>query len=195
MKAPGGLKASHVHVMEVKPPPGVAAAPYPVWRDGVYRVGLGVAALGMTLVLAGGADGRPPWVLWVVALGSAGAAWMLFVWVPAWRYVVLGLTAVGVALMPVAAWPWAAGFYLAALSVMAAKEEHCFHFVGGRWFPWAALVAVGLAVAGVPSPLQVAAWGIATVLLWVLVAERWRLPWLTLTTEASRAAGPPPPGP
>jgi uncharacterized integral membrane protein len=187
------MKAARV--MDLKPPPGVRAAPYPIWRDVAYRMALALGALAMAVILVGGATGRPDGVLWVLAVATAGAAWMFFVWMPMWRYLVLGLTAIGVVLMVWAAWPWAVGFYLAALSVMAAKEDHCFHFIGGKYFPWAALVAVGFAVFDFPPAARIAAWAVATALFWLFALERWRLPWLRLSSEASQGAAPTPPTP
>jgi hypothetical protein len=175
-------------ILDVTPPPGVRARPYAVWRDAVYRLGLAVATAGLILRAAG----HPTVGAWLAGTGALLAAWMFFVWVPVWRTLVIGLAAAGFPLWGVGWVPWAFGSWMAAMSVMAAKETHCFHFPAGRFIPWVSLVVGVAALFPVPPvELRVGEGVVASLWVW-LAADRWRLPWLRLTAEASRSAATPP---
>jgi hypothetical protein len=165
-------------VRHLTPPDGIAMPPYPKERDRLYRWMLAACAAGLTIeaaaILAQSA------LLTVAAQGVTAAAVCaasvtFLVWLSSWRWIVRGLAAAGLI-----GWPlwhlggWAAT--LAALSIMAAKETHCFHFPAGRLIPWASL-AWGVALAVFPpGRWQAAGWLAVALLWWWLAWDRSRLP-------------------
>jgi uncharacterized integral membrane protein len=152
--------------------------PYPAWRDRVYRYSLAAATVALGALGAGRAGVGPSLAAWagvLLAAATLAAGWSFLVWVAAVRRVVLALAVTGTVLLPVAP-PWGTGVLLAALSVMAAKETHCFRFPAGRVIPWVSLV---VALAGlIPAGAQASGVGLLVVAgLWAtLVVQRWRLP-------------------
>jgi hypothetical protein len=173
-------------IMELTPPVGVRSGPYPVWRDYVYRAALTLAAvalLGIAIVPTGPgsrvADGA-------LGLATLVAAWTFFVWIPGWRMLVAVLGILGIGLATGQLWLWAEGAWLAALSVMAAKEAHCFRYAAGRVFPAIAFLIALLDVIGAPAAVRQAGFAVLFGLFAWLVAERWRLPFMQLRAEALR---------
>lgn len=164
-------------IQHLTPPPGVTLPPYPAWRDKVYRWALAVATLGL-LVYGVGLLTRPPLPLLgaaVVALATLVAAYMFLVWVVQFRWLVLGLAILGAVLLIWAA-AWGMGFLLASLSVMAAKETHCFHFPTGKVIPWLSLV-IGLGGLFSAAALATGVGYLVLAVMWaMLVQKRFRLP-------------------
>ena len=167
-------------VQHLTPPPGVEMPPYPARRDLVYRwslvaASLGVAAMGAAL-LSGLAVVTWVALAWLLA-STLLAAWVFLVWVAAWRTVVLALTAAGV--LASAALPGVgAARALAALSIMAAKEAHCFHYRTGKIIPWVSLAAALAGLAPIVALRPVAGLlYLAVAALWApLLRGRFRLP-------------------
>ena len=172
-------------VMHLKPPPGIRPRPYPPWRDQVYRVSLTVMAVALLFrATAGflGAGGLGVVSLGLLAASTLSAAYFFLVWIERFRWLVLALSVAGVAALPVSG-VLAVGLFLAASSVMAAKETHCFHFVTGRLIPWVSLV---VALAGfVPALGLVYAAGLGVVgLLWLpLLWARFRMRLLSVSAS------------
>ncbi len=163
-------------VQHLTPPQGVEMPPYPAERDRVYRWALVAAAAGLAGFGVGLVLGVPPvaWVSlgWLLA-ATLTASYVFLVWVAQWRTGVLGLSVAAVA-----AGGWmpgvAAALTLAALSIMAAKEAHCFHYPTGRYLPWASLVtAIVTLLAGGVLGLRVSALTVPAGLLFLLVAGLW----------------------
>ena len=180
-------------VQHLTPPRGVEMPPYPAARDLVYRWALVGAAVGLAGFGVGLLSGVPAiaWVslAWLLA-ATLTASYVFLVWVAQWRTGVLGLS--GAAL---AAAPWLPGvavaLALAALSIMAAKEAHCFHYPTGRYLPWVSLLTVLVAllaggVRGVAAPVLTAPAGLLFLLtagLWVpLLRGRFKLPLFAVGT-------------
>jgi hypothetical protein len=170
-------------VMHLKPPPGIQARPYPPWRDQVYRVSLTVMA-GALLLHAAASFGDVGLLgagsVGLLAAATLSAAYFFLVWIERFRWLVLALSVAGVAALLVSA-ALGVGLLLAASSVMAAKETHCFHFVTGRVIPWVSLAA---ALAGfVPGLGDLYAAGLGVVgLLWVpLLWSRFRMRLLSVS--------------
>lgn len=168
----------HELIQHLTPPPGVVMPPYPAWRDRVYRTSLAAATLGLAALGLGRAAGLPALAGTGTALLAAAtltAGWSFLVWVAAVRRVVLALGVAGTGLL-VFAPPWGVGLLLAALSVMAAKETHCFKFPAGRIIPWVSLVVALLGL--VPAERLASGVGLLVVAaLWAtLVVQRWQLP-------------------
>jgi hypothetical protein len=176
-------------VMDVTPPPGVRAKPYPVWRDQVYRGAMTAFALAL-LGLAGGLQtlGTVVGGIAVLAMG-----WAFFVWIPGWRWTVLSLAAGGWGILATGRETWALACWLAGTSIMAAKETHCFHFAAGRYIPAVAVVAALLDVLGAPTGVVRVGIGVLAALWLWLAWDRGRLPLLRLRSEASQPGAPPPP--
>lgn len=154
-------------VEHLTPPPGITMPPYPAARDRVYRWALvaltaGLAAEGIGIVA------HSPMAVMIAGAGSMAAgvlaAWTFLVWLAGWRWFVRGLATAGALVflwVPVLGW---AGV-LAAAAIMAAKEEHCFHFWPGRVIPWATVV---LGISRLFAPM-----GLVTGLLFLLLAGLW----------------------
>lgn len=167
------------------PPPGVKMAPYPPWRDQTYRVSLAGATVGLLIFGGGLAEGAPDVRLigsGIVAIATLVASWTFLVWVKTFHQLVLGLAIAGILLlMGVPA--IGMGALLAALSVMAAKETHCFHFPTGRVIPWVSLV-VGLAGLVPGWTLETGLGYLVVGLLWIpLLVSRFRMPLLAVSGE------------
>lgn len=167
------------------PPPGVKMAPYPPWRDQTYRVSLAGATLGL-LVFGGGLAGHVAEATvigsGVVAIATLVASWTFLVWVKTFHQLVLGLAIAGLLLL---IWLPALGMgaLLAALSVMAAKETHCFHFPTGRVIPWVSLV-IGLGGLIPGLALETGLGYLLLGLLWIpLLVSRFRMPLLAVNGE------------
>lgn len=163
-------------VQHLTPPPGVVMPPYPAERDRVYRWALVAAAAGQAGFGAGLVLGSPAvsWVslAWLIA-ATLTAAYVFLVWVATWRTAVLAITVAGLA---AAAWlpGVAAALLLAALSIMAAKEAHCFHYPTGRYLPYVSLAAALVTlVAGGVSTVRVPALTIPAGALFLVVAALW----------------------
>lgn len=141
-------------IQHLTPPAGIRMAPYPAWRDRIYRGAL--LSIGITLLMAAaGQSIRDPQYVhaahWLTAVSVTVAALFFLVWLSRWRYAVWGLAIFGLLATPfqeTASW----ALTLAAGSVMAAKETHCFHFMAGRIIPW---------------------WSLATGLAWLMVPQAW----------------------
>ena len=168
----------HELIQHLTPPPGVEMPPYPAWRDRIYRISLAWATVALAALGIGRAAGVPTLAEAAAALLAAAtlvAGWSFLVWVAAVRRVVLGLAVAGTVFLGLAP-PWGLGLLLASLSVMAAKETHCFRFPAGRIIPWVSLVValVGL----LPHQDVVSGIGLVVVAaLWAsLVVQRWQLP-------------------
>ncbi|MGC8488992.1 MAG: hypothetical protein ACP5QO_12380 [Clostridia bacterium] len=154
-------------VLHLTPPPGVTPKPYPPWRDQVYRVALTVAAGALILRGAALAAGAPTLVtadLALLAASTLSAAYFFLVWIERYRTLVIGVAVLG-SLVLIGSAALGVGLLMAASSIMAAKETHCFRFPTGRVIPWASLV---VALAGLVPGLHTAyAAGLAAVgLLW-----------------------------
>ncbi len=163
-------------VQHLTPPNGVEMPPYPAERDRVYRWALVAAAAGLAGFGVGLVLGVPPvaWVSlgWLLA-ATLTASYVFLVWVAQWRTGVLGLSVAAVA---ASAWMpgVAVALTLAALSIMAAKEAHCFHYPTGRYLPWASMVtAIVTLLAGGVLGVGVPALTIPAGLLFLLVAGLW----------------------
>ncbi len=150
--------------------------PYPAERDRVYRWALVGAAAGLAGFGVGLMFGASPvaWVslAWLLA-STLTASYVFLVWVAQWRTGVLGLS---VAALAAASWMpgVAVALLLAALSIMAAKEAHCFHYATGRYLPWVSLVtAVATLLAGGFLHLRVPALTVPAGLLFLGVAGLW----------------------
>jgi hypothetical protein len=171
--------------MHLTPPPGVKVRRYPPWQDQVYRVSLAVAA--GALALRGGAlvfRAETVAVAGAVLLAASTlvASYTFLVWIDRYRQLVMALAVLGTVLL-VVAMPWGVGFLMAAGSVMAAKETHCFRFPTGRIIPWVALAA---ALTGlVPALGRVNGVGLVVVAaLWVpLLWSRFHMRLITVTGE------------
>ena len=159
----------------------------------MYRWALVAATVGLTGFGVGLLLGIPAvaWVslAWVLA-ATVTASYVFLVWVAQWRTGVLGLSAAALA---AAAWlpGVAVALALAALSIMAAKEAHCFHYPTGRYLPWVSLLTaivtlVAGGVLGVRAPALTAPAGLLFLLtagLWVpLLRGRFKLPLFAVGT-------------
>jgi len=163
-------------IQHLTPPAGVEMPPYPAQRDRVYRWALVAAAAGQAGFGVGIGLGLAAvaWVslAWLLA-ATLVAAYVFLVWIPQWRTAVLGLS---VAALVAATWlPGVSmGLLLAALSIMAAKEAHCFHYPTGRYLPWVSLVtAIVLLLQGGVLTVRVPALAIPAGLLFLGVAALW----------------------
>jgi hypothetical protein len=163
-------------VQHLTPPPGVVMPPYPAERDRVYRWALVAAAAGQAGIGAGLVLGAPlvTWVslAWLLA-STLTAAYVFLVWVAAWRTAVLALAIAGAA---AAAWlpGVAASLLLAALSIMAAKEAHCFHYPTGRYLPYVSLAAaLATLLSGGVVVMRVPALTVPAGVLYLAVAALW----------------------
>jgi uncharacterized integral membrane protein len=177
-------------ILDLTPPPGIRLGPYQIWRDWCYRTALAVIAAALVMMTGEGprAVVVDPGLL-VLGVAVAVAGWFFFVWVAAWRWLFLGLAGLGW-LFAVAAWPpWAFGAWLAAASIMAAKETHCFRFWSGRLIPWISLAVAVADLWPVPASALRAGVGVLAVLWAALAFARWRLPLLRLSAESSQPAG------
>jgi len=169
--------------LHLVPPPGVTPNPYPPWRDQVYRIAL--AAMTGALLLRGAAleagwrDLLLPDV-GILAAATLAASYFFLVWVEGWRWLVLGVSAAGIVSLPLSV-DFGIGLLMAAASVMAAKETHCFHFPSGRLIPWVSLAAAPLGLFPPLRPLYGA--GLLVVgLLWVpLLYARFRMRLLSVS--------------
>jgi hypothetical protein len=169
--------------MHLTPPPGVRVRRYPPWQDQVYRVSLAVAA--GALALRGGAlifQAETVALAGAVLLAASTlvASYTFLVWIDRYRHMVMALAVVGTGLLAMAM-PWGVGFLMAAGSVMAAKETHCFRFPTGRVIPW---VAAAAALTGlVPGWGRINGVGLVVVAaLWVpLLWARFRMRLITVT--------------
>lgn len=164
-------------IQHLTPPPGVKLPPYPAWRDKVYRWALATASFGL-LVYGVGLLSRPVFMsagAAVVAVATLVAAYMFLVWVVQFRWLVLALAILGTGLLGWAA-AWGMGFLLAALSVMAAKETHCFHFPTGKVIPWLSLVIALSALFPTVSLATGVGYLVLAVMWALLVQRRFRLP-------------------
>ena len=151
---------------------------YPARMDQIYRMGLAVfvgSLLINAVAVAGGWHTLAVWGQGIGAFGMLWAGWTFLVWLRSWRWLVRALVVAGLLLWPV--FPlggWAAT--LMASAIMAAKENHCFHFWSGKYIPWVSL-ALGIVLAlPAPGPVQAGLW-IVLAWLWVpLLVGRFRLP-------------------
>ncbi len=165
-------------IQHLTPPAGIRMAPYPAWRDRIYRGALLSIGVTMLMVALGQAIRNPEYVAaahGLTAISVAVAAVFFLVWLARWRYAVWGLAIAGLLATPfqeTAAWACT----LAAGSVMAAKETHCFHFLAGRIIPgWS--VATGLVWLVVPQSWIMAAFWAVLGTLWIWLAlARFSLP-------------------
>lgn len=163
-------------VQHLTPPKGVEMPPYPAERDRVYRWALvaaaaGLAGFGLGLILG---VGPVAWVslAWLLA-ATLTASYVFLVWVAQWRTGVLGLS---VAALAAASWMpgISVALLLAALSIMAAKEAHCFHYATGRYLPWVSLVtALVTLLAGGFLHVRAPALMVPAGLLFLVVAGLW----------------------
>ncbi len=170
-------------LLHLTPPPGVKTRPYPPYLDQIYRVSLAVAVAALAVRGVGLLAAAPG----LAGAGAVGlsvatlvAAYTFLVWVERYRQLVLALAAVGTILVLVAA-PWGVGFLMAAGSIMAAKETHCFRFPTGRIIPWASLV---VALLGLWPPLRLlnGAGLLVVAALWApLLWARFRMRLITVT--------------
>ncbi len=143
-------------VQHLTPPKGIVMAPYPAWRDRIYRGSL--LSIGPSLLFVATAESLSKAPLlqaahWLSAAAVVLAALFFLVWLASWRYAVWTLAIGGLVAIPLqttAAW----ALTLAAGSVIAAKETHCFHFKAGRIIPW---------------------WSVATGLTWLFVPHSWMM--------------------
>lgn len=177
-----GSDAMHLNrervVQHLTPPPGIIMPPYPQDRDRRYRWSLAGLAFGLSVQTV---------AVWthnatglfigqgVAALSTLLASWSFLVWVASWRYLVRLLAVSGLLL-----WPWwhLGGWatILAAASVMAAKETHCFHFPAGRIIPWFSVFLGMLLLSPLPDSVVAGGWTILAGLWWWLAIDRSRLP-------------------
>ncbi|CAB1128516.1 conserved membrane protein of unknown function [Candidatus Hydrogenisulfobacillus filiaventi] len=173
-------------IQHLTPPPGITMAPYPAWRDVAYRISLVLFLLGlvgMAVVDAARLNTAAVWMQGLVALAATGAGWFFLVWLSGWRWLVrslatlgaagwLGGLAGGVPALLVVGW---AGT-LAATSIMAAKEDHCFRLPTGKVVPWASLLlGIGI-LAGFPLRADAVLWAMIAALWAALLIRRFRLP-------------------
>lgn len=156
-------------IQHLTPPPGIVMPAYAAIQDKIYRYSLG--GFVVMLWLTGLADLFPlplfsHWTHFGAVLGMGIATWTFLVWLKSWRWLVRGLGTFGiVAWIGSSTWSW--GFSLAAGAIIAAKEEHCFHFWPGRVIPYWSLVQGGLLIGNAP--------GLVTGVGWLMLAGLWTL--------------------
>lgn len=165
-------------VRHLTPPPGIVMPPYPKERDRLYRWALGACGAGFVLEASAVGAGAHGWAMMaqgLTAAAAAAASLTFLVWLTTWRWTVRCLALGGLGLWPLThVGGWAAT--LAALSIMAAKETHCFHFPAGRLIPGASLMW-GASLLLLPSDRWEAGGWLVLAGLWMWLAwDRSRLP-------------------
>lgn len=177
------MKDHEALVQHLTPPEGVSLPPYPAQRDRWYRRSLWGIFAGLVLEALGhwGIAGATESGFILTALAVVLAAWTFLVWLRQWRWIVRALAVTGVVAgiwWPIAGW---AGL-LAAGSVMAAKEHHCFHFLPARLIPWTSL-AFGMW--WIAASARGLGWGyLVLAILWGWMAfDRKKLPLFEVNTN------------